>query len=298
MKKSRVAIIGAGVVGTAIGTLLNQEGFEIAAVASRSMDSAETAARYIGAGTASTNLVKAAKQGELIFITTPDGAIASVCDKIAAKKGFSDGSTVIHCCGAHSAEILASARRCGARILSIHPLQTMADTDQAVANLPGSFFALDGDEEAIQTGKEIIRALGGSVMVIPSEGKMLYHAAAVVACNYFVALVFQALRMFEKVGIPGDSGLSALMPLIKGTVGNLEKTGIPRALTGPISRGDIKTIEGHLEAFDRLMPEGKRIYCEVGRVAADVAEAKGSIDAKTKGRLLALLDLNNKRKIS
>ncbi len=298
MKRPKVAIIGAGVVGTAIGTLLHQEGFPIAAVASRSMESAERAVRYIGAGTASTNMVKAAKQGELIFITTPDGAIASVCDKIAAKKGFSEGSTVIHCCGAHSAEILSSARSCGARVLSIHPLQTLADTDQAVANLPGSFFALDGDDEAIKTGKAVIRALGGSVMVIPSDGKMLYHAAAVVACNYFVALVFQALRMFEKIGISGDSGLPALMPLIRGTVRNLEKAGIPKALTGPIARGDLETIEGHLNAFDRLMPEGKRIYCEMGVVAADVAEAKGTIDGETKQRLLEMLnDFIEKSKI-
>lgn len=290
MKKSRVAIIGAGVVGTAIGTLLHQEGYPIAGVASRTRDSAQRAARYIGEGAASTDLVKTAKQGELIFITTPDGAIAPVCEKIAKKKGFLPESTVIHCCGALSAEVLSPARACGARILSIHPLQTMADTDQAVANLPGSFFALDGDEEAIQTGKAVIRDLGGTVMVIPSEGKMLYHAAAVVACNYFVALVFQALRMLEKVGIPPDSGLPALMPLIKGTVRNLEKTGIPRALTGPIARGDLKTIQGHLEAFGRLMPEAKRIYCEVGKVAADVAEAKGTIDLKTKKRLLKLLE--------
>jgi len=288
MKKSRVVIIGAGVVGTAVGALLHQESYEIAAVASRSMGSAERAVQYIGAGAATTDVVKAARQGDLIFITTPDGAIASVCEKIAKKKGFPPESTVIHCCGAISAEILSPARACGARILSIHPLQTLADTDQAVANLPGSFFALDGGPDAIKTGKEIIRDLGGTVMVIPSEGKMLYHAAAVVACNYFVALVFQALRMLEAVGIPRTSGLPALMPLIKGTVGNLEKVGIPKALTGPIARGDLKTIEGHLAAFDRLMPEAKRIYCEMGRAAADAAEAKGSINEETRRKLLEL----------
>jgi predicted short-subunit dehydrogenase-like oxidoreductase (DUF2520 family) len=226
----------------------------------------------------------------VVWITTPDGAIASVCEEIAGKKGFAPGATVIHCCGAHSAEILSSAHGCGARILSIHPLQTMADTDQAVANLPGSFFALDGDDEAIEMGKTMIEALGGTVMVIPSEGKMLYHAAAVVACNYFVALVFQALRMFESIDIDPDKGLPALMPLIHGTVRNLERVGVPKALTGPIERGDLKTIEGHLAAFDRLMPQGKRVYAEMGRVAVDVAEAKGSIDTETKKQLLNVLN--------
>ncbi len=287
--KPRVSIIGAGVVGTAIGTLLHQQGFPIAGVASRSMASAERTVRYIGEGSASSDLVETAKQAEVVFITTPDGAIASVCDDIAGKKGFRQGTTVIHCCGAHSADLLSSARSCGARILSMHPLQTLADTDQAVANLPGSFFALDGDDEAIDTGKEIIDALGGAVMVIPSEGKMLYHGAAVTACNYFVALVFQALRMFEAVGIPREKGLSALMPLIQGTVRNLERVGVPKALTGPIERGDLKTIQGHLEAFEKFMPEGKKIYCEMGKVAVDVAEAKGSIDGETKKRLLELL---------
>lgn len=171
MKSPRVSIIGAGVVGTAIGALLQRKGYSIEGVASRRMESAERAVGYIGSGAASTDPAKTAKGAEVIFITTPDGAIGSVCNEIAEAGGFTRGSTVIHCCGAHSAELLDSARRCGARVLSIHPLQTMADTDQAVANLPGSFFALDGDEEALDVGKEIIEALGGTVMVIPSEGK-------------------------------------------------------------------------------------------------------------------------------
>ncbi len=292
MNRPKVAIIGAGVVGTAIGTLLNRQGFPIVGVASRRLISAEGAVEYIGAGAASTDPAETARQAEVVLITTPDGAIGPVCEEIAKKKGFKAGATVIHCCGAHSAGILGAAHSCGARTLSIHPLQTLADRDQAVANLPGSFFALDGDGEAIDLGKEIIEALGGSVMVIPSEGKMLYHAAAVVACNYFVALVYQALRMFEVVGIEKEKGLPALMPLIQGTVRNLEGVGVPKALTGPIARGDVKTIEGHLSAFDQFMPDGKKVYAEMGKVAVEVAEAKGTIDEKVKQRLLELLDLS------
>ncbi len=293
MTARRVAIIGAGVVGTAIGALLTGKGYRITGVASRNLASAEKAVRYIGDGTASDDVVGTAREAEVIFITTPDGAIRPVCETIAENGGVTSQSTVIHCCGAHSAELLAPARACGASVLSIHPLQTMADVNQAVKNLPGSYFALDGDAAALTTGKEIIRSLGGTEMVIPSEGKMLYHGAAVTACNYFVALVFQSLRMFEAIGIPFDAGLPALMPLIRGTVKNLEQVGIPKALTGPIERGDVKTIEGHLAAFDGMMPEGKKIYCEMGRIAVDVAEAKGSIRAETKERLLKLLNVKS-----
>ncbi len=290
MPYRKVAVIGAGVVGTAIGALLHRRGYPIAAVASRSLVSAEKAVGYIGDGKAMVDPTAAAQAAELVFITTPDGAIAQVCGEIAAQRGFTEGSIVLHCCGAHSAELIGVARECGARVLSMHPLQTLADTDQAVANLPGSFFALDGDAEAIEVGKEIVAALGGTVMVIPSGGKMLYHAAAVVACNYFVGLVFQALRMLEAVDIPRETGLAALLPLLQGTVRNLERVGVPRALTGPIERGDLKTIEDHLAAFDGFMPEGKAIYCEMGKIAVDVAEAKGSIDGQTKRKLLETLD--------
>ena len=290
MINRKISIIGAGVVGTAIGMLLHRKGYPIAGVGSRRLESAQSAVGYIGEGFASADLAVTAKKADVVFITTPDGAISSVCEEIAKQKGFVEGATVIHCCGAHSAEILTAAHGCGARILSIHPLQTMADRDQAVANLPGSFFALDGDPEAIETGKEIIEALGGTAMHIPSDGKMLYHAAAVVACNYFVALVFQALKIFEAVEIPREKGLPALMPLIQGTVRNLEKVGIPKALTGPIERGDLKTIQGHLAAFDRFMPKGKKIYSEMGKIAVDVAEAKRSIDAETKAGLIKLLN--------
>ncbi|NOY53507.1 MAG: DUF2520 domain-containing protein [Deltaproteobacteria bacterium] len=293
MTARRVAIIGAGVVGTAVGALLAGKGYRITGIASRRLASAEKAVRYVGAGTASEDVAGTAGQAEVIFITTPDGAIRSVCEKIVKNGGVTKESTVIHCCGAHSADLLDPARSCGASVLSIHPLQTMADIDQAVRNLPGSYFALDGDEKALTTGRALIRALGGTAMVIPSEGKMLYHGAAVVACNYFVALIFQALRMFEAIGIPREEGLPALMPLIGGTVKNLERVGIPKALTGPIERGDVETIEGHLAAFDALMPDGRKIYCELGRIAVDVAEAKGSIRPETQERLLKLLNVKS-----
>lgn len=293
MTARRIAIIGAGVVGTAIGALLAGKGYRITGVASRDLASAEKAVRTIGDGTASDDIVGTARKAQVIFITTPDGAIRAVCETIAENGGVTDGSTVIHCCGAHSADLLDPARACGASVLSIHPLQTMADVDQAVKNLPGSYFALDGDTAALETGREIIRSLGGTEMVIPSDGKMLYHGAAVTACNYFVALVFQALRMFEAIGIPREQGLPALMPLIRGTVKNLERVGIPAALTGPVERGDLQTIQGHLAAFDGLMPEGKKIYCEMGRIAVDVAEAKRSISADTKESLLKLLNVKS-----
>ena len=108
----RVSIIGAGVVGTALGYLLKKSGYPIVGIASRTIDSAKKAIDFIGEGEASTNLKNTAKKAEIVFIATSDGAIKGVCKKVASEGGFRRGSIVFHMSGALPSKVLSSARRC------------------------------------------------------------------------------------------------------------------------------------------------------------------------------------------
>src|SRR5205814_1378826 len=69
---------------------------------------------------------------ELVLITTPDDRIAGTCDELAARRAFQAGQVVAHASGATGLEALASARRAGADVLSLHPLQTFPDADAAI----------------------------------------------------------------------------------------------------------------------------------------------------------------------
>lgn len=287
---NKVAIIGAGKVGTAMGYLLRERGYCIAGVASRTINSAKRAIDFIGEGEASTNLRNTAKKAKIVFITTSDGVIKDVCNKIASEGGFHRGSVVFHMSGALPSKVLSSARDVGARIASIHPLQSLADVREAINNIPGSYFCIEGDEEAVSIAKEIVAALKGREIMLHVDKKPLYHAGAAVVSNYLVATIRFGLELYEAAGIKRKDSLNALMPLIKGTIKNIEAIGIPSALTGPISRGDVEIVECHLNALSKEKQELVRLYTELGRYTVEVAIEKGTLKKKDAQKIISLFD--------
>jgi predicted short-subunit dehydrogenase-like oxidoreductase (DUF2520 family) len=285
----KVSIIGAGVVGSAVGRMLRERGYEIQSVVSRSMKNAATAAAFIGGGEPGTDPVKGASGADWIFITTPDKAIQGTCEKIAQGGGFGKGSIALHMSGALGSKILDSARQAGAGALSIHPMQSLASSEQAVKNFPGSYFSIEGDAEAVPEGKEIVEALGGLLVMIPAEQKALYHVGAAVASNYLVAVLDFAVMIYEALGMKRDEAVKAIMPLVRGTVNNVERVGVPDALTGPIARGDVETVEGHLEVLKKDLPEMLSLYKALGRHTVKVGLAKGSLAEEDAARLRDIL---------
>lgn len=290
----KISIIGAGVVGTAMGYLLKRSRYSIVGIASRKKESVKKAVEFIGEGETSTDPVSAAKKADIVFITTPDSAIEEVCKKVSSEGGFKKGTFVFHMSGALSSEILSSARMEGAKVGSIHPLQSLADVGKAVKNIPGSYFCVEGDEDAVVMAKEIVSALGGKEITIGAERKTLYHAGASVASNFFVATIRFGLELLEAAGIKREDSLKALMPLIKGTVENIENLGIPKALTGPISRGDTGIIEDHLKAIKRGKAERVGLYTELGRYTVKVAVEKGTLKEADAEKILSLFDKYDK----
>ncbi|MBI5190137.1 MAG: DUF2520 domain-containing protein [Nitrospirae bacterium] len=284
-----VSIIGAGVVGSAIGRLFRERGYDIKGVVCRSLEHAEKSIKFIGSGEPGVDAANAAKDADWVFITTPDRAIEKVCNEVSAGGGFSRGQLVVHMSGALNADVLDSARKAGARAVSIHPLQSLATASQAVSNLPGSYFSVEGDPDAMAEGKEVVEALCGLMLVVPSDQKALYHAGAAVASNYLVTVVDFAVEIYEMLGLDRKEAINAVMPLVRGTVNNIEKVGVPDALTGPIARGDVATVEGHLEVLKKKMPGMVRLYCELGKHAIKVGLAKGTLSQEDGARLFELL---------
>lgn len=293
-KHYRVAIIGAGVVGTSLGYLLKKNGWQIAGIASRTLRSAQKAKKIIRGGSASVDLSAIAREADVVFITTSDDAIKATCDKIAAEGGVQPGTVVFHTCGALSSDILKSAKRKGAFIASLHPLQSLANVREAVKRLQGSYFCIEGDKDALSVARKIISDLKGKVIMLQPQKKSLYHAGASAASNFLVATVGFGLALFTAAGIKKEDALKALLPLIKGTVKNIESLGIPAALTGPIARGDAGVVEGHLEAIAKRRKQMVNLYSELGRYTVHIAEEKGTLQKRAAHMILSLFDTYQK----
>jgi len=285
-KMQKLGFIGAGTVGTALAVRLNGKGYPVAAVSSRSRTSAENLARAVDGCRAFDNNQGVADQAELVFITTPDDAIAPVVSQIR----WHPGQSVVHCSGADSTDILQPARESGAKVGVFHPLQTLASAQQAMENIPGSTFALEAEEPLLNTLKDMATALDGHWVELKASDKVLYHAAAVIACNYMITLVKLATDLWQTFDMPTPKATKALLPLLRGTLNNIDTVGIPQCLTGPIARGDIGTINKHIDALQQTAPHLLPTYRELGRQTIPIALAKGRINESQAQELQAILE--------
>jgi predicted short-subunit dehydrogenase-like oxidoreductase (DUF2520 family) len=287
-QKPSIAIIGAGKVGTAIGVLATRNGYRLTAIADSIRSCAEEAARRIGAQVPVLSPQEAAGQAELILLAVPDDAIETSCRELAATRAFARGSLVAHCSGAKSSRCLAPAREAlDCRVASFHPLQSFPTVEAALTSLPGSYCFSEGDEPAVVALEALGTAIGAHCVRIDTEHKALYHAAAVMACNYLTGLMDAALTLAAGARIERRTAWRALEPLIRATVENISKLGPEAALTGPIARGDRGTVTTHLATLDENAPELGDLYRILGSWTVGLALRKGSID-ETGAR--ALLD--------
>lgn len=276
MKLSFV-IVGGGKVGTSLGRQLTAVGYRPFGVTARTLESARKAATIVGTEKVAIDPWEITTGVDVVFITTPDGAIASVCDDIQAHGGFSPGTTVLHCSGSLPSTILNVGNTEDVAVGSLHPLQSFAAVDPAVNPFKGIVAAIEGQDRAVLVAREAGEALGATCFPIRTEAKTLYHAAAVVASNYLVTLVDVALKFLETAGIGRQDGFQLLSPLINGTLTNIEHVGIPDALTGPIARGDTETVNDHLQAIHKDLPNLEAVYRQLGRCTINIAKDKGTL---------------------
>jgi len=280
----KLGFIGAGTVGSALALRLSSKGYQVVAVSSRGQTLARNLAQLITCR-AFDNNQDVADAAELVFITTPDDVIATVASEVQ----WHPGQNVVHCSGADSTQILEPAKKLGAQVGVIHPLQTFASAKEATENMPGSTFALEAEGPLLTTLKEMATALEGHWIELEAKDKVIYHAAAVIACNYLVTLVKLATDLWQTFNIPTPQATQALLPLIRGTIHNIETVGIPQCLTGPIARGDTGTIKKHLEALQKVAPAILPTYRELGLQTIPIALAKGRINQKQAQELQELM---------
>ena len=281
-----IGFIGAGTVGTALAVRLSERGYEILAVASRSRDSAEKLAHRISNCRVAESNQEVASLTDLVFIATSDDAIASVVNSVQWRQGQS----VVHCNGSASIDILERARRAGAQVGGFHPLQTFASLNEALENLPGSTFAIEAEDPLYSILTKMAWDLEGRSIRLTAGEKVLYHVAAVITSNYTVTLMKMATDLWHAFGVPVAEATHALLPLLRGTVNNIAKVGLPNCLTGPIARGDIGTLRQHLAALQKRAPGVLGAYRQMGLQAIPVALAKGKINKETAGKMKTLLE--------
>jgi predicted short-subunit dehydrogenase-like oxidoreductase (DUF2520 family) len=272
-----VAVIGAGRVATAFAVLWERAGYSVVAVSGREA-TRKRAATYLP-GARFYPLEEAdegARMAELVVLGVPDDLIAETCARLADRGAFAAEHHVLHLSGSLGLDVLSSARASGAKVLSLHPLQTFPDLEAGLARLPGSSIAVTApDDQRLIYGEDLARAVGGRPFRLAERAKPLYHAAAVFCANYLVAVEGMAEHLFRLAGL--EDPLSAFEPLARAAFDSTFATGPGVALTGPAARGDAGTIARNLSALADRAPEAIPAYVALARLAVQLALRSGRL---------------------
>lgn len=217
----RVAIVGRGRVGIALGAALSAAGVSVVGPLGR------------GAG---------AQGAEAVLLCVPDCEIAAAAAAVAA------GPPVGHCSGATGLDVLAPHPA-----FSLHPLMTVAGAGAgSPPRLTGAGAAVAGSTpEMLALARALAGRLGLRPIEVAPEDRAAYHAAASIASNFLVTLEAAAERLAASVGLDREM----LLALVRATVENWGRLGAARALTGPVARGDEQTVDRQRAAVVERTPE-------------------------------------------
>jgi len=266
-----IGFIGTGRVGRALAVLFHRKGFTILSVVDKNLERARRCQKACGARVSSRDVTDTDPKTTVLFVTVPDDAIERVAEELASSTIPKPGMVIAHTSGLLSSDVLSRVGLKGVSMGSFHPcFSFVEDSDD---DLDDVFVAIEGDAEGCRRLERLAEAIGGRPFILPKEDKPLYHAGCTMASSYFVTLMDRVQRVLSRMS--RGEGIRTVLPLVRGTLRNIERVGIEQALTGPIQRGDVRTMESHLEVLTGLDPDLIPSYIDLGRATLRLAKGLG-----------------------
>jgi len=271
MQTDKIAVIGAGKLGSALARALSEHGFKVIAIYDRNANRAIKCAEQCRHLTRFIPLHEFPTDLSLLFICVPDDELKNAAQEAAEKLTITRQTVAAHCSGVKSAEILLPLKKMTHHLASCHPAQTFPGLTDDWQRLSNISFGLEGEAGALERLQQLVQNLHSQFVIIPSEKKPLYHLGCALASNYLAAITDAALEVTQRAGIESAQALPVLEPLLRTTLDNLIANGPARAATGPIIRGDAGTVQEHITALYKNIPELLPLYSLLGMRLTHIA---------------------------
>ena len=286
-----IGIIGCGRVGASIGAAWRQAGHAIIGVSATSAASLERAEEMLP-GVPVLDPDEITERAELVLIAVPDDEIAPLVTGLANLGRIHAGQILMHCSGRYGTEVLEAGTILGALPIALHPSLTFTGTEVDLSRLRQATIAVTAPAPIRPVGEALVVELGAEPIDIAEADRPLYHAAITHASNHSITILTEAMELLAEAGVADPSAV--LHTLVDASVANTMQNG-PKALTGPISRGDVGTVEAHLAALtefslSRSNPSVRNSYIALARSTAAKALAMGRITEAQAQRILTALD--------
>jgi predicted short-subunit dehydrogenase-like oxidoreductase (DUF2520 family) len=268
-----VGIVGAGRVGSALGAALRRAGHDVVAASAVSSASLDRVERMLpGAQVLPPDEVIEA--AEFVLLAVPDDALRPLVAGLADTGAWRAGQLVAHTSGAQGITVLDPAAARGVLALALHPVMTFAGRAEDVDRILGATFGVTAADELRPVAESLVVEMGGEPVWVPEPARPLYHAALSIGSNHLVTLVNDALGLLDGAGIADADKL--LAPLLSASLDNVLRLR-DAALTGPVARGDVATLQRHRRALSEAAPDLLPSYLAMARRTAERAHASGML---------------------
>jgi len=261
--KRRIAIVGAGNLGSALALALYRSGYLVDAVVMRSDGASLRKARSLAKEVGGIAARPAQINANVVWLCVPDGEIAKVARVLARNRDW-EGEVALHSSGALTSDELEALRRRGASVASVHPLMTFVRGSRpALVDVP---FAVEGDAHAVQLARRIVNDLGGRAYSIRKQDKVAYHAWGTFASPLLMALLATTEHAAAAAGVRGKAARQRMLPILQQTLANYARLGPADSFSGPIIRGDVATVSQHLRVISDI-PAVREVYLALAKAA-------------------------------
>lgn len=281
----RVAVIGPGRMGTLLAAALARAGHRVVAVGGGSEESRQRLVSRVAGARPHDDPATAVGGAELVVLTVPDDALEGVVTDLVVADALGEDHRVVHLAGSRGTGVLRRAALAGAGTAACHPAMTVPSGSTDPELLVGVAWAVTATAADRGWAHDLVADLGGDAHDVADPDRALYHAGLVIGANAVGAAVVLARRLLLAARV--DRPQEFLGPLVEASVDNALHHGAA-ALTGPVVRGDVGTVAGHLDGLDADLPELARAYRQLSRVLLD--QVRPSLDADAAAALDRLLD--------
>ncbi len=283
-------IIGCGRAAVSLSRLWLQAGaVRVGSVLNRSAESTARAVERLGSGSPAASL-RDMKPADCWLIGCSDDQVESVAQTLANDREDLQGRLVFHLAGRFGREVLAAVEQCGADTAALHPVRSLTFAPLKLDDFRGTACLAECAAAATDRLRQLVEAAGGSWHPVGPIDRGLYHASVSIISNITKAVAWKAQNWLQHAGLSAATAESVTHQLLHSTMQDLFRSGARQSITGPVVRGDTRTIEAHLAALAGFNPEDSEIYRVLARTVLELARERGDLAPEVLARFSSILD--------
>lgn len=282
-------IIGCGRAAGSLARLwLQARALRIGSLKNRCLASTEKAVRHIGAGVPSES-IEAMQRADIWLVGTGDDQVIAVAESLAAARDDLTGVLVFHLAGRFGLEVMAPLAGRGAHVAALHPVRSLTHAELSVEDFAGTACVAEGSVAALERLEPLVGSIGGQWLPVREIDRGLYHAAVSIISNVTKGVAWKTQNWLVHAGLPESTAALVINQLLSTTMQDLFRSGARQSITGPVVRGDTRTVEAHLEALRRSHPRDVDVYRVLAHTVLELARERGDLGPETLARFEDLL---------